>query len=114
MPMFALDHAADQSGTHGLGSIHLAPRAVIDRFGSPGSGDGYKTSGNYRFVDDAGLVYTLYDYKVTSLYHDPGQDHPRSQTPETFWADGRPTTLHIGGTEACDLPAFKVWLRYEV
>jgi hypothetical protein len=114
MPAFRLDHAASLARTHGLGSIDLPPKALVDRFGPPRPFDDYKVSGNYTFVDDAGLVYTLYDYKVTSLYNDPALGYPQSPTPQEFWADDTPTTLNIGGTDACDVPAFKVWLRYEV
>jgi hypothetical protein len=114
MPAFRLDPTANMAGTHGLGSIDLPPRAVVDRFGPPPPFDDYKVSGHYTFVDDAGRVYTLYDYKVTSLYGDPALGYPRMPTPAQFWADDAPQTLNIGGQDDCDVPAFKVWLRYEV
>ncbi len=114
MATFRLDHAADVSGTHGLGEVRLSPRAVVERFGPPRSFDGYKVSGNYTFVDDAGRPFTLYDWKLTSLYNDPAMGYPESPTPAAFWRDARPTTLNIGGRDDGDLAAFKVWLRYEV
>jgi hypothetical protein len=114
MPTFRPDLTANIAGTHGLGSIDLPPKALVDRFGPPRPFDGYKVSGEYRFVDDAGRVYTLYDYKLTTLYGDPALGYPPMPTPAEFWADDRPHSLSIGGTDDCDVPAFKVWLRYEV
>ncbi len=114
MPAFRLDLVADRADTHLVGSIDLPPKALVDRFGSPARCDEYKVSGEYRFADDAGRVYTLYDYKVTTLYGDPALGYPPMPTPAEFWASDRPTTLNIGGHDGCDVPAFKVWLRYEV
>ena len=114
MPTFRLDPTATHADTHGLGHIDLPPRALVDRFGPPATFDEYKVSGQYRFVDDAGRMYTLYDYKVTSLYGDPALGYPPMPTPAEFWADDRPATLNIGGQDGCDVAAFKVWLRYEV
>jgi hypothetical protein len=114
--MFRLDPKADIDRTHYLGEILLAPRRLIDRFGSPQPCDGYKVSGSYKFKDIAGRVYTLYDWKATSLYSDgDSQDQwARLPTPEEFWANDSVHELMIGGREGTDIETFQAWLIHEV
>jgi hypothetical protein len=104
MDDFQLDNEADTDGTHYRGQIYAVPQRVVDTFGRPGQADGYKVSGHYTFTDRDGNVFTLYDWKATSLYAS-GQPTPRE-----FWGNWNPDLLHIGGHEGGDLEAFERWL----
>ena len=113
---FALSPTADISGTHLLTEVELSPRKLVGRFGPPGPSDPDKISGEYRFQDAAGNVFTLYDWKCTSIweiaegYVEEGEK-PSLPTPEEFWAIEEPVTLHIGGKkDHGDLAAFIRWL----
>lgn len=112
MSEFELNQTADAAGTHRIGEIQLPPKRLVDVFGMPGEGDGYKVSGLFVFSDTAGNIYTVYDWKATSLYDDgmePG-DEEYAITPDDFWSNWNPDSLQIGGTENCDLEAFRSWL----
>ena len=89
--MFKLNQNANTSGTHRVGTIHLKPRDIIKAFGFPQNSDGYKVSGEYIFTDEIGEVFTLYDYKMTSLYD------PEYINPVDFWALETPQEFSIGG-----------------
>jgi hypothetical protein len=92
--VFHLDPAADFNGTHRVGTVLLAPAFLVERFGPPLEADGYKVSGQYVFGDGTGAVFTLYDWKETTLYHGGDSDCP---TPQQFWEDPSPGVFHIGG-----------------
>ena len=81
-------------------------------FGPPPEGDGYKVSGNYVLTDDAGNVFTVYDWKATSLFDDDAGEGgwPGPPTPEEFWANRNRATLHIGGRKGKGFEAFRRWL----
>ena len=88
MSEFHLDPDAATAGTHYLGTIVLAPTRLIERFGPPSQADGYKISGRYTFADDASHVYTLYDWKATSLYNDAMMDgEPSGSRADEFSAE---------------------------
>jgi hypothetical protein len=72
---------ADCGGTHFLDEIDVAPKRLIDVFGSPGQGDDYKVSGVYAFTDTAGNVFTLYDWEATSLFCDGLEEDDLSVVP---------------------------------
>ena|SRR5581483_10481158 len=112
MATFTLTPDADIDGTHKIGEIVLVARQLVDRFGPPEEGDGYKVSGEYRFEDAQGCVYTIYDWKETTLFDDGVEEgeEPSAPTPEEFWGNENPTTFQIGGREANDVEAFKTWL----
>src|SRR5262249_52287435 len=96
MDTFRLDLEADIDGTHYRDKILVPPKRVVDTFGPPGRGDSYKVSGTYRFTDPDGNVFTLYDWKTTSLYDDgvePGEESS-FPTPEEFWGNWNPDVLH--------------------
>jgi hypothetical protein len=94
--MFRLDPHADTAGTCRVNAIEIPPAVLVGLFGPPGpaSLEG-KVSGDYRFTSDAGDVFTLYDYKQTTLYH--GDDDERWPTPAAFWAGTEPVEFSIGG-----------------
>jgi hypothetical protein len=113
---FSLNPGANINHTHHIGVIVLAARRLVDRFGPPEECDGYKVSGQYRFEDDRGRVYTVYDWKETSLFDDGVDDGETSEapTPDEFWSNENPITFHIGGRDDGDVEAFKNWLSAQV
>jgi hypothetical protein len=101
---YRLDHTADIDGTSLLVEVELIPTALVHRFGLPSPADGYKVSGEYTFVDDAVHVFTVYDWKSTSLY---ARELP---TPEEFWSFEESMEFSIGGHEG-PFEEFVAWLR---
>ena len=90
------------NGTSRMSEMLIAPADLILAFGSPGESDGCKVSGEYLFHDEKnGVVFTMYDWKSTSLYDE------RAQSPEQFWAQTKPTTINIGGNHKGDIEQFK-------
>ena len=116
MITFALNPEADINGTYRIGEVALVPRRLVERFGPPGESDGYKVSGMYCFEDSQGRIYTLYDWKETSLFNDGMDEGDESfmPTPDEFWGNENPTTLQIGGRDDGDVKAFTTWLAGEV
>ncbi|HZK81677.1 MAG TPA: hypothetical protein VFC46_11430 [Humisphaera sp.] len=116
MTDFRINSEANTAGTHNVGSIKLVPRSLVNRFGPPLEMDGFKVSGSFRFIDSADRVYTLYDWKATSLYIDGLVDGDESSlpTPKEFWGNEKPDEFQIGGTDDCDVKAFKEWLMVQV
>jgi hypothetical protein len=112
MATFTLTPDADIDRTHKIGQIVLVARQLVDRFGPPGEADGYKVSGEYRFEDSQGRVYTVYDWKETTLFDDGVEegDELSAPTPEEFWGNENPATFQIGGRADNDVEAFKNWL----
>lgn len=89
--------------------IRVAPADLVRAFGAPEESDGYKVSGEYTFTDPEGDVYTLYEWKSTSLY-DQGLD-----SPETFWRGSDPVYIHVGA-RAGDrgVKDFVLWVQERV
>lgn len=116
MRTFKLDLTANSGGTHRIGEIALSPARLVARFGPPRRCDEYKVSGLYAFTDDLGNVYTLYDWKATTLYNDHELDgyEPILPTPEKFWSNPHFAEFSIGGRDDCDIEAFSNWLAVEV
>lgn len=119
MSTYVLSPKADRSGTSYLGTIELSPRRLVARFGRPTPGDPMKVAGEYTFQDQQGNVFTLYDWKCTSIweiaegYIEEGEE-PTLPTPEQFWSLEEPVTLNIGGKSGHgDLPEFMKWLQGE-
>ena len=70
MSAYYLAPDADTNWTCRLDEIRVAPRRLVAVFGPPAKVDGYKVSGEYVFSDAAGSVFTVYDWKSTTLYED--------------------------------------------
>jgi hypothetical protein len=106
--MFKLSQDADINGTHRVGGMTCAPATLVEKFGQPQASDEYKVSGEYTFENEAGEIFTLYDWKSTSLYDDDfGRPSPR-----VFWTSSTAQQFNIGGrTNAFD---FIDWLSSEV
>lgn len=112
MNEFRFDPDADTDQTYRRGSIKIAPRRLMDVFGPPLEADGYKVSGQYTFTDGAGNVFTVYDWKATTLFDDGSGEREEltPPTPEEFWGNWYPEALNIGGRAGGDLDAFRRWL----
>ena len=83
---------------------------MIQRFGAHDGGDGIRSSGGWLFVGDSGEVFTVYEYRSTTLSNGRGSGSP---TVRQFWAMGEPVKLHIGGRPGSDWQAFRKWLQGE-
>ena len=103
--MFKLDQNADISGTCLRAHIYVAPYRLIFLFGEPHEADGYKVSGRYTFTNERGEVFTLYDWKCTSLY-DPDRIRP-----DAFWNSTIVRVFNIGSKTDTDASEFKAWLE---
>jgi hypothetical protein len=105
--MFKLSQEADAVGTSLACCVNIAPAKLVKLFGKPQEMDGYKVSGEYLFTDDAGNVFTVYDWKSTSLYSS------EYMKPSKLWAMTEPWEIHIGAAGG-DWKAFRDWLLVEV
>jgi len=104
MATFILDSDADTTGIGGIEEIDVAPARVVEVFGPPPTrGDAYKVSGEYIFRDEVGRVFTLSDWKATSLYD------PSFPSPQQYWACAERDELTISAVDD-DVEAFKEWL----
>lgn len=112
---FRLDPDAPVSGTGALTILTCPPVCLVELFGKPAEADGHKVSGEYRFTNDSGDVFTVHDWKATTLFWGTGPGVP---TPEEFWEGEEPVDLWIGGRAGSNPSAFTEWLiqaheRYE-
>lgn len=106
---FSYSKAEDFTGTSLVEEVELTPRFLKLQFGLPGNGDGIRVSGWYVFVSDVGEVFTIYDYKQTSLW-DPESDLP---TPDEFWSSDNVETLSVGGKPGTDYNSFVQWIEHK-
>lgn len=106
METFKIDSTADVNGTHRVGEIETTYAKLRKAFGEPTECDGYKVSGEWTFTDEQGQVFTLYDWKLTSLYD---SDLP---TVEEFRRKRKPSQFNIGGN--CDATNFILWLKGKI
>ena len=103
---FALDMDAKIDGTRFQDDVYVAPVALIRLLGKPRKSDGYKVSGEYRFVDrETGDAVDLYDWKQTTLY-----SKAWGVSPEELWASIGPLAFHIGARSSDVAVRFKRWL----
>jgi hypothetical protein len=86
---FVLTSSAESDGTHRFDAVAIAPASVVRCFGAGFEGDGYKVSRQWVFRR-AGLIFTVYDWKSTSLYD------PDFWNPDELWQSVWPFDLHIG------------------
>tara|TARA_A200000159_G_scaffold163425_1_gene189606 strand:- start:448 stop:768 length:321 start_codon:yes stop_codon:yes gene_type:complete len=105
--MFRLNQEANTNGTHRQSEVKIAPARLIEIFGQPVECDGYKVSGEYIFEGPDGQVFTLYDWKCTTLY-----DPYYGVSPQDFWSQTIQRDFNIGGhSYAGD---FVEWLKRKV
>lgn len=100
---FRLDPTVDITGTSWASDIAIAPADVRRVFGPVRRvTDSYKVSACYSFTD-GDRVFTLYDWKSTSLYQD---DLP---APLLFWNSHDKTTFSIGSDHE-EVADFRAWV----
>jgi hypothetical protein len=104
---FRLSTNADASNVSGLADIELLPIDLVEMFGKPSEGDGKKVSGEFIFANDKGDVFTIHDWKATTLFW--GEDSG-CLTPEEFWQDDEIHTFYVGGNNRKRLSIFMKWL----
>jgi hypothetical protein len=110
---FKADPEVDILGTCKVADLEIAPAELVRALGAPHRRvDNYKVSGMYSFVDGP-RVFTVYDWKATSLYW----DHPELPSPLAFWNSRERDTLSIGsncerGDDAVE--EFRKWLLQRV
>lgn len=102
-----LSPKANISGTSGLTILELLPIDLVETFGKPAECDMYKISGMYIFTNDKGDIFTIYDWKETTLFWGENSD---CLTPEEFWQDDELHTFQIGGNNKNKLTTFMKWL----
>lgn len=89
---YKLNPNADINGTHKQGELQTTFGQLLAVFGMPEESDGHKSSGDWIFESKAGDVFTIYDWKSTSLYDSslPSVDEfRRSPAIVTFSVGGR-------------------------
>lgn len=97
------------NGTSRMGEIEIPPADLIMAFGKPGESDGYKVSGEWTFHnEESNVVFTLYDWKSTSLYDD------ECPSPKELWAMTEPVRINIGGNHKGNVEEFKSMVRTHV
>jgi len=97
-------------GTSRFGTLTVAPCDLRDALGPfhRRQPDGYKVSGEWIFEDEGGGVYTVYDYKATSLYC--SQD----LSPEEFWNSRNDWDFSVGCHRNSPVNQFIAWLKEQV
>lgn len=103
------DETADAGGASWSADVELAPLFLVETYGAPAAGDGLRVSGWYTFRAPEGAVFTIHDYKQTSLWAGDEGLPP----PEAFWRSDRPVELTVGSRLDASDPAlsrFKRWL----
>lgn len=105
--LFRLTPHANINGTHLLTRIACAPSCLVELFGPPAAGDEDKVSGMYCFESPSGDVFTVYDWKATTLHWGRGSGAP---TPKRFWKKNTPQDLMIGGDGKTSPEPFIKWL----
>jgi hypothetical protein len=70
-------------GSFGVVSLEMIPKLLVERFGQPSPGDGNKVSGLFAFSNGDGVVFTVYDWKLTDPESSPGElwDHRHDDYP---------------------------------
>ncbi len=106
--MYRLNPHVDTSGTDGLTLFEFPPAGLVELFGEIGDGDGYKISRRHIFTSDRGDVFTIYDWKQTTLYRGSSSGAP---TPDEFWHCRECKTLRVGGRIGSNPRPFLKWLQ---
>jgi hypothetical protein len=88
--------------TSGVASLDMIPKLLVERFGEPSPGDGNKVSGVFTFSNGDGVVFTIYDWKLT----DP------EFSPRELWDLDDDVLLSIGSNsrDRAALSRFLSWL----
>jgi len=103
--MFSRDESISSGGAYWADRVDVAPVFLVEEFGAPAAGDGIRVSGQYTFRSETGTVFTVHDYKATTLWA-TDEDLP---TPEAFWQLHAAQEFSIG-SRGVDAKAFREWL----
>jgi hypothetical protein len=106
--MYKLNPHVDTSGTDGLTLFEFPPAGLVELFGQAADSDGYKVSRKHVFTSNRGDVFTVYDWKQTTLYRGRDSGAP---TPDEFWRSREPTFLRVGGRSGSNPRPFLKWLQ---
>jgi len=111
--MYKLNPEVDTNGTDGLTLFEFPPVGLVELFGEVADSDGYKVSRKHVFTNDRGEVFTVYDWKQTTLYRGKNSGAP---TPEEFWDTRELKFLRVGGRAGSNPRPFLKWLlgQYEL
>jgi hypothetical protein len=108
--VFKVDQSVVAGGTSLLGETKLPPAFMVKRFGKHDGGDSLSSSGGWTFVGSSGEVFTVYEWRCTTLSNCRGSGSP---TVREFWSSWEPVKLHIGGIPDTDWELFRRWLQAE-
>ena len=89
-----------------IGYIKIRPVNLIKKFGFPNMCDRCHVTGEYAFASAHGDVFTLYDWKYTTLY-----DSDNTYKPEEFWNLQHPMEFNIGSNSKHNLNKFKSFVK---
>jgi len=94
------------NGTSYMGEVIIAPKKLIETFGKPDRSDEYKVCMEYAFVaiKNPNIVFTIYDWKSTSLYEKGYMSPEKFKNLETVY------NFHIGGFSTDYIEEFKHWV----
>ena len=104
---YVLTSSDESDGTHQFDEVAIVPADVVHCFGQGGDGDGFKVSRQWVFRK-GNLIFTLYDWKSTSLYDID------MWSPESLWKCEEPFDLHVGSKNPAtekDVAEFIEYLR---
>jgi hypothetical protein len=90
-----------------MATVPIAPALLVQRFGEPSPGDGYKISGEFVFINDSGEAFALHDWLSTTLYTESGL------TPAEFWASTDEMELHVSSPDK-DCTSFLEWVANQL
>jgi len=106
--MYKLNPQVDTSGTDSLTMFEFPPASLVELFGETSYSDGYKITRKHVFTSDRGDIFTVYDWKQTTLYRGTDSGAP---TPEEFWGSRELQVLRIGGRAGSNPRPFLKWLQ---
>lgn len=106
--MYRLNPQVDTSEVDPLTIFEFPPAGLVELFGDTCDSDGYKISRKHVFTSDRGDIFTVYDWKQTTLYRGAGSGAP---TPEEFWHSRELKCLRIGGRVGSNPRPFLKWLQ---
>jgi hypothetical protein len=100
-------------GTSKQGDIALSPAELVRVFGVPQESDGYKVSGEYTFqgYSNTTEIWTVYDWKCTTLYDTQTYDGDRALDPNEFWKQEEPQRFSLGGRSSQGVEDFVQFLQ---
>lgn len=114
---FALTPEADVAHTGLAGAVVVAPASLVRRFGTPLPGEDFKVSGSFSFTGENGEVFTVYDWRATSLYYEGERDPALANlpSPSEFWSSSSLWEFKVGAHRGSKGKAqFCEWLLSEV